>query len=254
MLIQEREDRLRLIKQHDHALLAGKLAYSWRGLSSPAWRLRYQLVLATALHDLSWSATDLSPRLNAESQRPYSFIDYPLDDRVALYRAGINELERIDPYVALLISRFYCQFEGMEQSESFQQTERQRRAKLSPYLELTDEEVSHDLAMLKLLDLMSLFICLAPPSARPDQVPSWLTKARQLDTPQGDQFELDWSAEDELTVEPFPFTDVLWVDYSFLDLPQKKFEDGEVLRQQWAKSERRSCRVRIRPKAVHAQD
>ena len=48
MILQHRDDAIRCILQHDHALLSGELALAWR----PG--LPQEMVLTIALHDLAW--------------------------------------------------------------------------------------------------------------------------------------------------------------------------------------------------------
>ena len=186
MLIQHAPDHLRLIHQHDHGVLCGELAHAW---GAP---FDLSLLLAVTLHDLPWVQHDARPQLNPDTGQPYSFIDYPRDDRLALYSAGLDELAAIHPYVGLLVSLHYTTFRGTLGLEPFQTDERARRDALAPRVPHDPAQIQRDLAWLKMLDLLSLYICMTPPGASREGHPRWLLADDTLRLPDGSHVRLEW--------------------------------------------------------------
>ena len=91
-----------LITQHDHALLAGEMA-SYSG-KAPFGRSSARTIITAALHDVSWKRSDRDFQ-----KAPYHFVDYPLQEKLELYKTGIDQMESIDEYIALLTSIHYSQ-------------------------------------------------------------------------------------------------------------------------------------------------
>jgi len=205
MLVQHTPTHLKLIRQHDHGTLCGKLAHTW---DTP---LSFELLLAIALHDLPWVRHDATPRLNPDTQRPYSFIDYPRQARLDLYSEGLDELERVHPYVGLLVSLHYTTFRGTLGLEPFQTTERTRREELAEHVFATPEQLQRDLAWVKMLDLLSLYICLTPPGALPESRPQWLLPDDTLTLPDGSHMALEWASKAHLRLTPNPLGEELTV-------------------------------------------
>lgn len=239
MLIQVRGDSLRLITQCDHALLSGQLAHQWWGLDRESSPLAFDLLMATALHDLAWVEADTRPTWNLEDGRPFDFIDYPLDERLALYTWGLDSLEDPGPYICLLTSMHYCAFKGMASVSSFQRQEEKRRQTLAQRLELDDTARSHadeQLAYLQMFDVLSLFICLTPPSANTDDVPIWLSPLKIGRTPKGTELGMRWSGDERLVFSPSPFRQMFRVSIPYRDLPELSYPDQEALDRAWAEA------------------
>ncbi len=185
MIIQTRQETLRLIKQHDHGLLAGELAHAWRlpsGAPLPA-----HLVRAIALHDLAWEPIDdldaQAPQdlyFDEERQQLHDFMSLPSDLKLPLYVRGVDVLERIDPHVALLVSVHYGAFMP-DRCEDLINGERDRQARLMAELEVDPGQLERDYAALKALDMLSLYICQCAPGGLPEACPDWIKPAVRLD-------------------------------------------------------------------------
>lgn len=219
MLIQYRRDgRLRLFRQHDHGLLAGALASRWRGLDREPSPLRFDLVLAIAMHDMAWCALDAEGPSAADA--PIAFYDRPLDERIAVFGSGLDDLERIHPYAALMASLHYASFPDLSADPAFVDGEEERRSRLRRLLGLGSEHdprIDSDLGYLQLFDSMSIFICLTPPSAALEPLPDWVESCRHLPTPNGDVVHLTWVDDDVLHADPFPFADALELAVPYVD-------------------------------------
>lgn len=147
MLVQRRGRTLRLVRQHDHAMAAGRMAHAWRGLGprgrrgpadgpgaagagSDGGRLPFRLVLAVALHDVAWRELDRRPRLDPERGRPFGFDEHPLAEKLEAYRRGLDEMEAVDPWLGLLGSLHYASFVGEDGAGAFLRREESRRRRL----------------------------------------------------------------------------------------------------------------------------
>ena len=103
MIVQERDGGLLLFRQTDHALLSGAFATAWGNDVVPPLAHRESTLVAAARHDDGWSEWELEPRADGEG-RPVDFIHIPVAEHTALYRRGIDLVEREDPYAGLLVS------------------------------------------------------------------------------------------------------------------------------------------------------
>ena len=104
MIIREQGDQLLLIRQTDHAFLAGFLAKEWGNDEFPRPEPFESFCLAVGEHDNGWSEWELQPALDEKSRMPYSFMSVPTDEHISLYQRGIERLVKVDHYAALLVS------------------------------------------------------------------------------------------------------------------------------------------------------
>jgi hypothetical protein len=227
MLIRRNaQGEVHAIDQAHHAHLSGILAGSWRA------RLHARLVAAITLHDDPWRDADSVPRLNPQTGLPHDFIDYPVERRVDLYCDGLDALERLDSYVAFMVSKHYTTFAGTRDVEPFQTRERARRDRLVPLLDETlVEHADDDLRWMKYFDVLSLHICLTGPDVDESDLPIWLRDSTAWSTaPDGTELDLEWLAPDHLAVSPWPFAEdgIVW------ELRQRPlggpFPDADTLR------------------------
>lgn len=268
MLVQVRSDgQLRLFRQHAHALAAGELAFAWAGPERDGDPLSFELVLATALHDLSWRELDRRPLRDERTGRPVAFDEYPLAPKLEAYARGLNELEAIHRYAGLLGSRHYTSFPDVRAADSpdakeFVAAERARRARLwreldleeatptdGPWESVSEDEpaVSRDLDYLQLFDGLSIFVCLTPPSARAGDRPEWVERLRHLETPGGSLLHLTWMEDDVLHVDPFPFRGPVELRLRYRELPTDSFPDQDALDAAWDAAPDEDWWVSLRP-------
>ncbi|MFQ5689744.1 MAG: DUF3891 family protein [Gemmatimonadota bacterium] len=251
MLVQIRRDgHLRFIRQHEHALLSGQLAAAWCGPGREAEPLPFEVVFAVALHDLSWRKLDATPRVDPALGRPPSFYEIPLDERLAAYSAGLDEVERIHPYAALLASLHYASFPELRAVDPFQSGERERRDRLRRALDLGPEDegrVQHHLAFLRLFDNLSLFLCLTPPAAACEELPDWVDACRHSSAPDGATIHLTWVGDEVVHVDPFPFRAPLAAGVRYRELEAEVCGDEPALRAAWRSTEPRFWSIDVRP-------
>lgn len=249
MLVQELDDRLRLIRQQDHAQISGALAAAW--LDPDGELLPYRLVWATGVHDAAWTRLDRRPILDSGSARPYDFHRLPLPRKLDPYRRGIAEVADLDPYAGLQVSRHYCSFldadSGGDDVVAFVERERGRQADLLRRLPgrlRGDGLLDRELAYLKLFDTLSLYLCLSGPGVGPETRPEWLVPEDEAETPSGRRVELSWRSEDELALDPAPLRSDLELLIPYRELAARHGSQEE-LEESWREAETRHREVRV---------
>lgn len=241
MLIQRRPDALRLIRQHDHALAAGRMAEAWPGAE-----LSLELLLATALHDAPWQEADGRPRLDPASGLPHDFVSYPREEKYRFLGRGIDDLQKIHPRVGLLVSLHHESFLGEKELPGWRESEAARRERLSRRPGVSLERAEADLALLQLFDNLSLFLCLTPPGSDPDSVPPWLRNEGLYAVPgEGPVLQREWLAPDVLAVRPFPFAGDVELEVPYRDLPSGPFPDRKALEGSWYEAPVRVWRATV---------
>ena len=113
MIIREQEENFLMIRQHDHAIISEQMTMKLKKGFLPDDDWQRSVLYAIKMHDFGWSSFDAEPLWNDEKQIPYSFIDYPDYIKTILYKRGIDEVAKEDPYAGLLCSKHYANFLGM---------------------------------------------------------------------------------------------------------------------------------------------
>ena len=210
MIVRERPDYFLLFKQHEHALIAGEFARRWTDRPRPL----ASVVYAVANHDLAWREPDREVLWNEEKDRPYSFMDYPLDLKLPTQKRGIDFVEDHDPYAGCLCSMHYARFllysERPEEVE-FREGETERQGRLQEGMSETElENLERNFRFLRLCDGLSLFLCLNEPGGE-DSPPPY---------PGG--FELDgrrygpvWEEGRTLRLDPNPFSEAFGIEIPY---------------------------------------
>ena len=174
MIIHESEHSFMMITQHDHAKISGDIAQNWKEEYFKGLERKEDVVLGIYEHDRGWIEPDLSPLWNQNEQKPYSFMDYPLEAKVAFYKKGIDEVEKMSNYASLLCSAHYASFLQYEEDPNgikFVEEETTRRLHLLKQCgilgKIAEERLfHHHLSILKWCDNLSLFICLNEPGTK----------------------------------------------------------------------------------------
>ncbi|WP_169713721.1 DUF3891 family protein [Paludifilum halophilum] len=228
MIVRERDFGYLLIKQHDHGWVSGEFAAHWREKFHPWSRTE----LAIRYHDAGWDVLDKNIRWNPNTGRPFSFVDYPLEEKLPAYRQGIDRVEAKDTFAACLCSMHYASFfrdAREEESIRFLKREERRRKRLrSTFSERDRECLADGLRLLKLCDDLSLFVCLNEPG-RNDH--PWYRNGFRY----GEQTLFPvWRERNRLGIHPNPFDGDFEVEIPYLLIDS----DGEEM-------ERDRYRIRI---------
>ncbi|MDQ1004792.1 hypothetical protein QFZ28_005332 [Neobacillus niacini] len=171
MIILEREQSYLMVTQNDHAHIAGDIARNCKEEYFFDDTRTQEVMLAINEHDRGWIELDSSPVWNDKTEKPYSFIDYPLSLKITFYKKGLDEVEKMSKYAGLLCSLHYSSF-IQDSSEpavrEFWKEEKQRQERVSRELEIEgienqQETLMYHLDLLKFCDYLSLYICLNEP-------------------------------------------------------------------------------------------
>ena len=128
-----------MVKQNDHAHIAGEIAKNCKNEYFFDENRTEDVMLAIHEHDRGWIDLDSSPVWNDKSEKPYSFIDYPLPLKISFYKKGLDEVEKMSKYAGLLCSLHYTSFiqdSGEPTVREFWQEEKQRQEQLKMDLQL----------------------------------------------------------------------------------------------------------------------
>jgi hypothetical protein len=104
MIVQERGDELILIRQTDHAILAGFFAREWGNELFKRPEPFESVRLAAAEHENGWLEWELQPQIDPRTRLPYSFMSLPTEEHMALYQRGIERVVKADRYAGMLVS------------------------------------------------------------------------------------------------------------------------------------------------------
>lgn len=167
MIVREQEKHFVMIEQHRHGQLARDIMAHWKDELFPELEWRETILKAIANHDIGWVPFDREPFLNDEKSTPYNFTDFPTLPKLVLYKQGIDRVEKMDAYAAMLCSFHYEQFvKGNKAPEAqiFMEDEHTRRRLLSKQVEGFNEQLFlQHYTMLQLGDNFSLYCCINEP-------------------------------------------------------------------------------------------
>jgi hypothetical protein len=246
MIIQEQHDQLILIRQTDHAMLAGFFA---RALGNKVFSRPEpfeSFCLAAAEHDNGWNEWELLPQIDPKTFTPYNFMSIPTEEHIALYQRGIERVVRADRYAGLLVSMHcaglydrtratmpgfsakYVKSNETPLVSDFLQRLRLQQLRLKVDLRADpvmkayadDHSLQANLQRLEALDRLSLYFCLAPlEGSTIDAVPV-----------NGNGSEADWDLQpagnNYVTLEPYPFMkDPLEISILARRVPKRAYAD-----------------------------
>jgi Protein of unknown function (DUF3891) len=221
----ERDPQLLVIRQTDHAFLAGFFAREWGNEKFTKPQPNDSFCLAVAEHDNGWSEWELQPSLDEKTRQPFTFMSIPTATHIALYQKGIERLVKADHYAGLLASMhasclydraratmpgFSAKYVKSEESHivnEFVQQLRLQQLRLKvdlransatkPFIE--EPLINANVARLEALDRLSLHFCVNPQQdAIVDAVPV---------NDQGEETDLELHAEggNVVALAPYPF-------------------------------------------------
>lgn len=229
MIIWPTGNRLLLVTQPDHGLVAGALARAWGNAAfAPAEPAAMEYVAEH--HDDAWFALDDHPRLDAATARPHTFISLPPLDRIPHYKRGIDDLAAHDGYCGMLgslhyvglMNGFYGQYgpAPVRRSQTFQrsllpaerqavvrfkQSEavRQRRLRPAGAGSAWEQRLWENYRHLQVWDTLSLVVC-------HHRFPGQTEQVRLPAAPSGPgaadlTVVATWLDEERLGLAPYPF-------------------------------------------------
>jgi hypothetical protein len=210
VIVRERPDSFLLFRQHEHALMAGEFARRWDNGPNPF----DSTVYAVAYHDVAWREPDQEVLWNEERDRPYSFVDYPLELKLPAQKKGIDLVEARDPYAGGLCSMHYARFLlGAERPEEieFREGEFDRQDGIKKGMTAEEQEnLERNFGLLRLCDGLSLFLCLNEPGGgdSPPPYPGGFSF-------EGERFEPVWEDYRTFGLDPSPFSEAFGVQIPY---------------------------------------
>jgi hypothetical protein len=189
MIVQPRDGQLLLIRQTDHAALAGTFAEHWGNAAFAVPSPRDPLITAAVHHDDGWLLWEAQPRIDPATRRPYQFTAMPITEHLRFYRAGIDHVLARAAYAGLLtvmhLAGLYQMRFGTEQpikTRMLSADEERVQRQMLAELQNQQEELCRDLPrqgvpadwlqerrlwcnykLLQVFDRLSLYFCMAPP-------------------------------------------------------------------------------------------
>lgn len=232
MIVMDRQDSFLLFKQYDHGLASGDMARHWKDEYFTRADLRKDVEFAVANHDRAWIALDRNPLWNREKQQPYSFIDYPLNEKIKHYEQGIDEVQQRTNYGAALCSLHYTSFFPKDSSQSvisaFISREIRRRERIFGRMvkHVSAEERLDHFKLLQFCDDLSLYLCMNEPGVEKDQELSWFKDGfRQTFEFASEGMMARWEDQQTVTVTPFPFEHSFMVSIPFKNVYKKHIDE-----------------------------
>jgi hypothetical protein len=251
MIVQPRDGQLLLIRQPDHAALAGTFARHWGNATFAAPFPSDALVFAADHHDDGWLVWEAAPRVDPATRRPYQFTALPIAEHVNFYRVGIAQVLERNPYAGLLtvmhLAGLYQMRYGTDrhvQPRPLPADEERLKQNFVDELQRQQQSLRHDLPqrgvppawleekhlwcnykLLQVFDRLSLYFCVAPPrSSSLEPVP--------LDYEGGEtDLRLRPVSERAVAIAPYPFNrDPLPVTLRASLVPDRDYESDEQFR------------------------
>lgn len=252
MIVQSQDGQLLIIRQTDHALLAGFFARQWGNDLFTRPEPFESFCLAAEEHDNGWREWELVPGIDPATFLPYTFMSIPSEEHMALYERGLARIIGADAYAGLLTcthieqlydhtratipgySAKYVKSCEMKPVNSF--IERLRLQKLRLKVDLraqpdkktfVDEKlIESNTQRLEAVDRLSLYFCMGPQDvALIEEVP--------VDD-QGSEADLVVTPVDSnmFSVSPFPFRrDPLEFGILARSIPKRRYsEDSDLQR------------------------
>lgn len=222
MIVRQRGNQYILIHQHQHALMSGVFAENLEQTIRPLKETLY----AITYHDVGWIELDQEIRWDEQNNRPYSFTDYPLAQKLTAYNRGITEVEANSIYAGYLCSKLYASY--LEKTddplaEEFLNKERIRRQRMRKYLNLEEKQYLIDnFRLLRFCDDLSLALCLNEPG---DQKHPWYQNGIQYN---GKNFHWVWEGVDRLRLSPnlFKISFPVQIPYMVVGTDRNVMEEG----------------------------
>ena len=160
MIVRSYKDRLQLITQPSHALLARRIMERCVPLATHP--RRAVILHAIHDHDNGWSEEDASPTVNPSTGEIVDFVNAPADVRQRVWPRGVARLAD-DPWAAALVAQhaivIYDRFHGDPAWASFFDTMRSARDSMVRAADGRADELMTDYEFLRLADLTSLTFC-----------------------------------------------------------------------------------------------
>lgn len=234
MIIRELPDDIVMIAQHDHAKISGILADNLKDRLFKDIDLSKNVKLAATEHDRAWIPLDKYPFWNDQTEKPFSFMDFPGPPKLVFYKQGIDEIEQLDPYAAMLCSHHYIRFaenDSSPEAKKFIEWELLRQMKIRNELtDYSEDKFNDHYKLLAFTDTLSLFICLNEPGfSRKAQRKGKLSEMDCPDPSSASRLKAGWHEPDHIELSSFPFQHVFEVNWRQKSVPKKDIAKNGII-------------------------
>jgi Protein of unknown function (DUF3891) len=243
MIIRETKDSFIMIKQHDHAFLSGETIKHFDRNLLKSDQLFDDALYSAYQHDRSWIGLDETPIWNDRKKVPYTFSDYPLLPKLAFYKIGVDEIERVNTYASLLCSLHFCSFFSQSENKDclvFLTGEARRQMRLKEKLPDLDEELlQQHFRLLQFSDNLSLYLCLNEPGVDKEEEHPWFKNGfnnTEVFHPENQPLMARWVNENEVTLDPYPFEKEFHVSLQY-NMVSKRMVDRMGIAEAYEKSD-----------------
>ncbi len=246
MIIQEQGEQFVVIRQTDHAVLAGFFAREWGNENFVRPEPNDSFRLAAAEHDNGWTEWERNPEIDFATFAPYTFMSIPTAEHIEIYKRGIDRIVLADPYAGLLatmhvaglydraratmpgFSAKYIKATETQQVAEFIQRLRLQQLRLKVDLRADarrkdfaeEKSLQNNLQRLEALDRLSLYFCLAPQEDATIEAVPLDDEGRTAD------WELRPHADNAVTLTPYPFRrDPLDISILARRIPKRRYAD-----------------------------
>jgi Protein of unknown function (DUF3891) len=227
MLLRADGDAVICIGQPAHAWVSGQLARAWGNERFGGVEPWEEVCLGAEQHDAGMAAADKTPTLNPETGRPRSFVEWPLTEKLALWRAAPDLVLPQSRYAALLTSlhghALYAREDPATRGpeiDAFLAAEEERQAELLASLGADPAQVRRNQRLVWTWDSLSLGLCL-------QWAPHTLTRVPAAEG------ELDLELSGDGSLDPWPFAAPELTVRTEGRRLAGRFEDDEALRAAW---------------------
>lgn len=217
MIIRETEEAFVMTTQYDHAHFSGEVAQGFREEWFLGEKYKQDCLLAIREHDRSWLRLDDTPIWNDRAAIPFSFVDYPVLPKLVMYELGLDEVEEMSAYAALLCSMHFASFfksvqgVGHEAEIDFYHRELARQARLKAMLNDPDEVlIARHFQLLQLCDDISLYVCMNKDGVSKEHEHPWFKQGFNS-LVDGQKFIGEWVSPHEVRISPPMLFEQTWM-------------------------------------------
>lgn len=215
MIVREHEESYTMIQQDHHARAAGEIMRNWKPENYLGPQLRESVEYAIDYHDYGWKEFDKQPFMDDKTNVPYNFFTFPNLPKIILYKHGIDEVAKADPYAALLCSEHYKRFllnNTSDEAQAFVKYEEMRQQEIiqKDIISFSESLFLFHYGLLQLGDNISLYLCMNDPGVPKDQEHHFFRKgipvAHALHAYMNPHINLRWKDERTVEMDDFPFS------------------------------------------------
>lgn len=226
MIVNAHQKGWKIITQRSHGLLAAMLAYQY-DIDLPN-EIMVPTLIAIAEHDDGVEETADSKNLTEAGAPRHFELGKKVDKRDLIQRMNVMEIASSKSQLNALLTSLHIDFifggkdnEGHKEMDDFLKDQEKYRKNILSSLNIDKKYADYLYRFVEWCDAFSLLICM-------DKIQVEGRKMEISKSPDGDMSQTFYTADKEITVEPWVFkTDTFKVFYEYKILEQLKFSSIE---------------------------